>query len=176
MDNSLITIIIALLLLFFQVFTEKKRKEAKRQAALKKREPLPDQQNIATESSSPFDFIYESLLKEPPKETAKSTPVVTKADASIVTPFDAYAKEASPFDFAEGLYSPADSGMDEKTVENTSVPLSAVLPKKDTSIAFVPDKEFMQEEDEAAAKAAHEKVDPRLLILYSEIMTPKFRD
>ncbi len=151
MDKSLITIIIALLLLFFQVFTEKKRKEAKRQAALKKRKPVPDQSATIKVTSSPFDFIYESLVKEPPKQ-------------------------ASPFDFAEGIYSPADSEMDERTVENTSAPLQAVLSTKDNSIAFVPDKEFMQEEDEAAAIAAHEKVDPRLLILYSEIITPKFRD
>ncbi len=176
MDNSLITIIIALLLFLFQVFTEKKRKEAKRLAELKKKESLPDQQSIATDSSSPFDFIYESLLKEPHKETAKTAPAASKVDSSIVAPFDAYAKEASPFDFAEGLYSPSDSGMDDRTVENTSLPLRAAISTKDNTIAFVPDKEFMQEEDEAAATASHEKVDPRLLILYSEIITPKFRD
>ncbi|MCK9305281.1 MAG: hypothetical protein M0P27_07785, partial [Bacteroidales bacterium] len=77
-------------------------------------------------------------------------------------------------------YNPVESGMSEESVENPSEPVqksmvqTSGMPRE--GIAFIPDKEFMLPETTVGDETLHHSIDPRLLILYSEIMKPKFTE
>lgn len=174
MDNSLITIIIAILVIFFQVYSDKKKKEAKRQAELKKQ--VSTQETSTTESlhSSPFDFISD-LINDSEIEINKSGIETIGRETEINDNVAEINNRGGVVAAGKVRYSPVYSGMSAESVENLNLSTQkSVAESGREGILFTPDKEFVQTEGNKGEAGLHHSLDPRLLVLYSEIMKPKF--
>jgi len=146
MGSTIITVIIAVLLLFLQVYSEKRKKEARREAALKRDGLTAEKESGSYSNSSPYDFIFGPSAGDGETGTEK-----------MPAPQEHPLSEEVP----------------DESVAETS---------KDNAIETVPDLEggtgfqspdFIESEPEASDQV---EIDPRMLIIYPEILRPKFME
>ena len=146
MGSTIITVIIAVLLLFLQVYSEKRKKEARREAALKRDGLAAEKESGSYNNSSPYDFIFGPSAE----------------DSEIST---------------EEISVPQKPPLSEKVLGE-----SVAETYKDNAIETVPDleggtgfqsPEFIESEPEVSDQV---EIDPRMLIIYPEILKPKFME
>jgi hypothetical protein len=146
MGSTIITVIIAVLLLFLQIYSEKRKKEAKREAALKRDGLTAEKESGSYNNSSPYDFIYGPSVEEREISTEKVS-----------------VPQKPPFFEEEPEESVAETSRDN-AIET--------LPSLEEGEEFL-SPDFIESEPEASDQV---EIDPRMLIIYPEILRPKFME